>query len=286
MNLDSLHIRKLTRKELDVAVEWAAIEGWNPGLDDAEVFWDTDPEGFVGVELDGELVASGSIVSYQGQYGFMGFFIVKPELRGNGIGSKLWYHRRDLLKSRLEPGAAIGMDGVFDMQAWYAKGGFQFSHRNLRMKGVARPGKRVEEICLVDDLPLSHLNDYDRERFGYDRENFLRTWLSTPNSTAFAFTTDEYIHGYGLIRRCRDGNKIGPLFADDPVIADALFQALCSEVVGMNVYLDVPENNQAALDLASRHGLTEVFGCARMYYGEPTPMDWSRIFGITTFELG
>ena len=286
MDLDSLHIRNLTRDELDLAVEWAATEGWNPGLDDADVFWQTDPSGFVGIEHAGELIACGSIVSYDGKYGFMGFFMVKPELRGQGIGTKLWFHRRDLLQSRLEPGAAIGMDGVFDMQAWYAKGGFQLSHRNLRMEGIAKPGKRVEEICLLEDIPFYHLKEYDSERFGCERETFLRQWVATPHSTAFAFATDEFIHGYGLIRSCREGFKIGPLFADDPVIADSLYQALCSEVVGKKVYLDVPEINQAAMELASRHGLNEVFGCARMYYGEPNPTDWNRIFGITTFELG
>ena len=59
MTLDHLRIRPLTREEFDIAVEWAANEGWNPGLHDADVFWKTDPEGYVGAELDGELVATG-----------------------------------------------------------------------------------------------------------------------------------------------------------------------------------------------------------------------------------
>ena len=42
-----MNIRLMTRDELDTLVDWAACEGWNPGLDDAEVFWATDPEGFV-----------------------------------------------------------------------------------------------------------------------------------------------------------------------------------------------------------------------------------------------
>lgn len=38
MTTDQLHIRNMTRAELDVLVEWAANEGWNTGLHDAEVF--------------------------------------------------------------------------------------------------------------------------------------------------------------------------------------------------------------------------------------------------------
>ncbi len=63
MTPDDMHIRRMTRDELDVLVEWAAREGWNPGLDDAEVFWDTDPDGFVAAEIGGELVGGGSVVA-------------------------------------------------------------------------------------------------------------------------------------------------------------------------------------------------------------------------------
>ena len=90
-------IRPMSRPELDVLVDWAAAEGWNPGLADAEVFWETDPDGFVAVEEDGALVAGGSIVSYGGRFGFMGFFIVAPGHRGRGLGRRLWAHRRDAL---------------------------------------------------------------------------------------------------------------------------------------------------------------------------------------------
>ena len=54
----------------------------------------------------------------------------------------------------------------------------------------------------------------------------------------------------------------------------------------MQINLDVPEINTSAMGLAKRHGLSEVFGCARMYYGEAPNIDWNKIFGITTFELG
>ena len=104
IDLDALTFRPLTEAELKTSVDWAAAEGWNPGLHDAEVFWRTDPEGYIGAELDGELVATGSIVSYGGRYGFMGLFIVRSDLRGSGIGTRLWFHRRDTLLKRLESG--------------------------------------------------------------------------------------------------------------------------------------------------------------------------------------
>lgn len=286
IDLDQLTLRPLTRTELDTAVAWAAAEGWNPGLNDADVFWATDPEGFVGAEYQGELVATGSIVAYGKNYGFMGFFIVKPELRGQGIGTRLWFYRRDLLKSRLGPDGAIGMDGVFDMQAWYAKGGFAFSHRNLRMEGIGKSGSIEARIVKLSKLPFSQLAAYDLDCFGCERDSFLEGWIHMPGIHALGYLDDDNLKGYGLIRPCQIGYKIGPLFSDNAEIAESLFQALSNHAAGQPIYLDTPENHLDALALAQRHQMKEVFGCARMYYGKPPAMDWNRIYGITTFELG
>ena len=135
MTPDEMHIRRMTRDELDTLVEWAAREGWNPGLDDAEVFWATDPDGFVAAEIDGELVGGGSIVAYDKRYGFMGFFIMRPECRGHGLGDRLWDERKRRLLARLDAGASIGLDGVFNMQGYYARNGFRFICRDLRFEG-------------------------------------------------------------------------------------------------------------------------------------------------------
>jgi hypothetical protein len=52
------------------------------------------------------------------------------------------------------------------------------------------------------------------------------------------------------------------------------------------VFLDVVEPNRDGVALAEAHGLAPAFETARMYTGAIRPIDRSRIFGITTFELG
>ena len=166
---DELVIRSMTRAELGQLVGWAADEGWNPGLHDGELFWATDPEAFIAAELDGEMIGGGAITSYNGEFGFMGFFIVRPEYRGRGLGNTLWHARRDRLLARLRPGASIGLDGVFAMQDYYAKGGFAFSHRNLRFRAEipAHPAALAvdEVIAPLATVPFDALLDYDRSCF-------------------------------------------------------------------------------------------------------------------------
>jgi hypothetical protein len=82
------------------------------------------------------------------------------------------------------------------------------------------------------------------------------------------------------------GFKIGPLFAADGEMAEALFRGLADLAPGAPIFLDVPENNPQAMALAQRHGMGEVFGCARMYFGPPPVLPLAEIFGVTTFELG
>ena len=279
-------LRRLTRDEVDLAVDWAGEEGWNPGLADADAFLAADPAAFVGVERDGELIATASLASYDGYCGFIGFFIVRPELRGRGIGRQLWGPLCETLRARLRPGAAIGIDGVFAMQDFYAEAGFRFAHRNLRMGGVAEEADDDEGLRALSELPFADVAAYDRAHFGCSREAFLRRWIDPAGGAGLGLVEDGTLRGIGVARPCREGFKLGPLFPDDDDGAERLYRGLAGAGAGAPVFLDVPEVNADALALAGRHGLREGFGCARMYLGPEPSLPWGRIFGVTTFELG
>jgi GNAT superfamily N-acetyltransferase len=91
MHYENYRIRKMTRNQIDIAVEWAAKEGWNPGLHDADCYYAADPDGFFIGLRDDEPIATFSAVKYGESYGFSGFYIVKPEHRGKGYGIQIWY---------------------------------------------------------------------------------------------------------------------------------------------------------------------------------------------------
>jgi GNAT superfamily N-acetyltransferase len=284
-----LAIRNMTRAEVDTLVDWAAREGWNPGLHDAELFWANDPEAFIAAELGGELIGGGAITSYGGAYGFMGFFIMRPEFRGRGLGDRLWQARRERLRARLRPGASIGMDGVFDMQSYYARGGFVFSHRNLRFRaeiGKASPPGDAEDVVALSAFPFEEVAAYDRRCFPAPRANFLEGWIAQADARALGLRRGGTLAGYGVVRRCREGCKVGPLFADDAAAANALYARLAAFAAGGPLFLDAPENNPAAMALVRAHRMVEVFGCARMYVGPKPGVSEQRVFGVTTFELG
>ncbi len=283
MAVNDLHIRTMNREEMDIAVEWAAREGWNPGLHDAESFYAADPGGFLIGELGGKPVASISVVKYGNAFGFLGFYIVKPEHRGKGYGLRIWEAGIERLK-----GLNTGLDGVVDQQHNYQKSGYELAYRNIRQEGKAvGEMPRDPHLIELDELPFEQVENYDREFFPAPRSAFLRAWLNQPGRVALAMVENGELRGYGMARPCRSGYKIGPLFADGAERAEVLYRGLSARLPeGAPLYLDTPEPNQAAVDLAKRHGMSPVFETARMYTGPIPDLPLERLYGVTSFELG
>ena len=279
---DQLTIRVMDRSEISIAADWAAAEGWNPGLDDAACFATVDPNGFYIGELDGAPASTISVVNYDDRFSFLGFYIVRPDLRGRGYGLRTWQAAIAHAGSR-----TIGLDGVVTQQENYRKSGFALAHRNIRFGGVpAMPPTPALDLVSLGDVPFAAIEADDATVFPAPRPSFLRAWIDTPGHLGRALIRDGRLAAWGVIRPCRNGHKIGPLVADDRRGAQAVLAALVASAGGGEVFLDVVEPNRDAVALAEACGLAPIFETARMYTGPIRPIALSRIFGITTFELG
>ncbi len=280
--MSEIDIRAMSRTEIDMAVDWAAAEGWNPGIEDVPCFAAEDPNGFMIATVGGEPAAVISVIRYGTGFGFLGFYIAAPEFRGRGLGMRLWTAGMARLEGRL-----VGLDGVVDQQANYAKSGFVLAHRNIRHGGSVHVDQPADSgLVAITPSMVDTVTAFDRAFFPAPRDRFVACWLSGETRIGRALVDDGTMRGYGLIRRCRHGFKIGPLFADTADGADLLFRSLAAETGGEELFLDTPEPNAEAVALARRYGLTPVFETARMYRGPDPGLPLDRTFGITTFELG
>jgi GNAT superfamily N-acetyltransferase len=274
-------IRPMREGDLALAIDWATAEGWNPGLGDAACFATVDPEGFLIGELDGKPAATISCVNYDDHFSFLGFYIVRPDLRGRGYGRKIWDAAIAHAGARV-----IGLDGVLAQQENYKKSGFQLAYRNVRYGGrVVAAEAQAQTIALVD-VPIAAVAASDATVFPASRENFLRAWIATKRHVGHALIRDGKLAAWGVIRPCRQGFKVGPLVADDLFSAATVFDTLIATIGVGDVFLDVPEPNSQAGFLATSRGLSPVFETARMYTGPVREVALQRVFGVTTFELG
>ncbi|MBD1858218.1 MULTISPECIES: GNAT family N-acetyltransferase [Leptolyngbya] len=283
----TLKIRSMTLAEVQIALNWAAQEGWNPGLYDAEPFSKADPDGFLLAELDEQPIGCISVVRYSQKFGFIGLYIVQPEWRGKGYGLKLWQTAWQQFVSRLDADASIGLDGVLAREATYRQAGFVPAYRHIRhLHQPDGSAQHPDWVIPLNQLPLAEILRYDAELFPASRSHFLESWLQMPESAAYGVVEQNRLVGYGVIRRCVQGFKVCPLFADSLEIAEAILQALIVKAGTEPVFIDIPDVHPALPSLKQRYALEPMFTCVRMYWGQVPTLPVDRIFGATTLELG
>jgi ribosomal protein S18 acetylase RimI-like enzyme len=261
---EDLLVRRATRSELDLVFDWAAAEKWNPGLKDPDCFFACDPGGlFLGL-LDGVPIASLAALALDDSFGFISLYIVKPEYRGRGYGLRLWQAGLAYLGKR-----NIGLDAVPSQQPNYERSGFRVAYRNVYYLGLAG-GVLPAAVSPLAAADFEEVAAYDAAFFSSPRPHFLRCWLHQQGGAALGVFRQGRLAGYGVIRPCRKGSKIGPLFADDASLAAELFQGLCSQATHGPVIISIPDANPQARVLVSSQRLRPVFATARMYTcGEP-----------------
>jgi ribosomal protein S18 acetylase RimI-like enzyme len=275
-------VRAMRPEEVEMIRTWATAEGWNPGLHDGPCFFATDPRGFFVGELDGQPVSCISCVAYDGSFGFLGQYIVKPEFRGQGYGVQTWRAGMAHLGTR-----NVGLDGVLAQQSNYERSGFAFAHHHIRYQGEGG-GQSLAGVVRLSAVPFEDVLAYGRGCFPAPRPTFLRAWLALPESVALGCLREGRLVGFGVTHRSVDGFKIGPLFADDLAAAEVLLRGLTVETGGRSFSLDAPDDteNPAAGQLVGCFGMREVFRTARMYTQGRPRLDAGRVFGITSMELG
>ncbi|MFD6106789.1 GNAT family N-acetyltransferase [Nocardia salmonicida] len=276
-----LVITRATPDEWATVVEWAAAEGWNPGEADRGAFFAQDPHGFFLGRVDGEPATAISVVNYGDTYAFLGFYLVRPDLRGRGFGIATW--RKGLTHAGAR---VVGLDGVVDQQNNYRRSGFELAYRSARFGGVATlpaPDGTVR-VLLPDEV--GDVLAYDARCVPAARPMFLTRWLTEPTHRTFLRIVDATLTGFCTVRPARDGWRVGPLFADTVDDARQLLAACARASDGASLAVDVPLGNEPAVLLAEAAGLTPTFETARMYTGGVRNHLQDRVFGVTSLELG
>ncbi|MDI6105531.1 GNAT family N-acetyltransferase [Actinoplanes sp. NEAU-A12] len=273
-------------EEMRLIAKWAAAEGWNPGEGDDEVFFPTDPQGFLVGRLDGRPITSISAVRYGTGHGFIGLYITVPQWRGHGYGLRTWQAGIQRLAGR-----NIGLDGVVAQQANYQREGFREAWRTTRFQGLPAGARQAAGVETVDarSIGFAELAAFDRRFFPAERDAFLALWITVPGRRAVAARRNGSVVGFAVRRPAGAVDRIGPLFADSPEVAESLLAALSAgdrHGAAPPVMIDVPASNAPAVQLAERVGLAAAWDTARMYTGGVPQIDQEGIYAVTTLELG
>lgn len=277
-------IRPLLDSELPLANQWAISEGWNPGLHDARVFNAVDPGSLIAVEVGGTPIGVISAVRLDQEHGFLGFLVLAPEYRGR---ARFAWHLVQASLARLE-NYIIGSESVAEHVRSYGRYGLKPCYTTTSYHGTAplHPHAWHPSVEVATDANVDELLAYDAENCGVDRSPFLRAWLKLPQSRVVVFRRAGKLCGMGVARKCHQGVRIGPLQADDPAAAEALFDALSGLAPGEPLSIDGSEPNPDAARLALAKGLAAHSSTSRLYRGTPPAGRLERVYGLISFSLG
>lgn len=276
-----MKVRRMSLAELHQIIDWAAEEGWNPGLEDAAAFYAADPDGFFLNEVNGRPVAAVSVVNHSDKFAFLGLYLCRPEFRGLGYGLEVWRAGVAHAGNR-----CIGLDGVPDQQANYAQSGFSRQGRTVRYRGIVE--RRLEvAIRPASGADISAIYAQDTAANGFCRIDFAAAWFQqTKTRQTLLLGQDEATCAFATYRMCREGVKIGPLHADTADRVKALLASVPEPFGDGPIMIDVPESAELLTKLLKEMGFEPIFETARMYTTTPQCGSKPPYFSIASMELG
>lgn len=299
-NDQALIIRNMSLNDLKLMFTWAKAEGWNPGKYDDIPYYSIDPKGFYVLEVNGEAAAVIAAVRYSSEFAFVGFYIVNPQFRGNGYGLQLWNYAL----TQLGTISNIGLYAVAAQVKNYQKSGFESAFFNWRWQGYSskkiKNYKHAPELREARDEDAEKIAELDAAFFPARRTNFIKRMLGLKKALEFKSEKDkcsailacnntDKIIGFGVIRPCVNGYRIGPLYAFDYKTAKHISYELMRHIdEHSQVMMDSPSANAETEKLAQKLGFTHLpeADTVAMFTKEATQITQQGNFAIASLDLG
>ncbi|MGD0451635.1 MAG: GNAT family N-acetyltransferase [Candidatus Bathyarchaeia archaeon] len=262
-------VKPMQVKDFAFATELANTMNWNMAVEDFAFMTSLEPEGcFVAFE-DSDRVGIATCISFN-TVGWFGNLIVEEKYRRKGAGRLLVKHAVNYLQSK---GAkTIGLYAYPNLGSFYGSLGFEkemdFSVLHAEDLGSVA-GKTMPKI---ETKQISTIEEFDSRCFGGNRKKLLESILLEKGNLSYYFSRKNEVVGYVAATVYETMAWVGPLICEVGNVDGAveLLKAVLAKLTGKSVYLALPKNEFALLDMLFNIGFTEDFSLARMFLGEAT----------------
>jgi GNAT superfamily N-acetyltransferase len=283
-----MKIHTLEERDIDRPMHLSTQANWNHAPADWRRLVRLWPGQVLVGEIDGRIVASGSLATYpssHGLLGWIGLILVDPDFRRRGLGMQIVRAVLDLAE-RLDV-AVLGLDASDQGQPIYERLGFECRCGINRWSGRARIRNASPPMADEDWRPLL---DLDRLACDAKRAALLHNLAAGGASVVRRTTQDNRLTGYGLLRPGRRAWHVGPLVAEDPATAASVFDDLIEPTdngFAEDIIIDVLDGHPFESHLVAR-GLSVARRLQRMTrpLGETVLMASPLACAVTGFELG
>lgn len=221
--------------------------------------------------------------------GYVGALVVREDCRKMGIGKCLLQKSTEYVGEK-----NFGLTSVDEIIPLYRSKGFQYtSFRMATYIGKINKTKLFNPASSTDEFSI---NEYSEEMFDeicrYDQKihilphrEFLKLWIDRNNSTSFvAISKSGGVVGYATIHpENATTSYIGPLFADNDDIAQALWsKALSSLPEGTGIHFNIIKGNKVTSRIAEEHNLDVIVNGTRLYTKNIIEFPLNNVYAMTT----
>ncbi len=272
MQISTEQQRLLNPRDLTEAVELSAAAGWNQTREDWSLLMEFAPQGCFGIEADGKLVSTTTLVCYEQRLAWIGMVLTHAEYRGRGFARRLLVKALDHADSMgIE---TVKLDATDQGRPLYEKMGFSPEQAIERWTRVGSSGSPRTATTTTD-----YSTELDREAFGADRTALL-AMLSKRGQI------HESRNGFLFSRAGRTAGYLGPCVASDRSTARALITKLIDELPHQSWSWDLLPGNKNAVAIASKWGFVRQRCLTRMTRGRPLLVRNDMVYAIAGLELG
>ncbi|MCF6311932.1 MAG: GNAT family N-acetyltransferase [Verrucomicrobiales bacterium] len=273
----SIRLRTLSEGDLDFANQLREIAGWNQTLADWRRFISLAPDGCFIVEWNGQPAGTATTTSYGQDLAWIGMVLVHPDFRRRGLGQALLehciHHLREVKKIR-----CVKLDATPDGQPLYEKLGFTAEWSLQRWVGT---GGGQTSTAPHDSLNATSAK-LDQEIFAADRSDLLHSLAR--DGLACRVLDDG---SYGLMRPGMNATYLGSSVATCAKSGTTIARELIDCAPPSPLFWDLPDANQAAIELAKSLDFEAKRDLLRMYLGDHNDAGApARMFGLAEPGLG
>ena len=281
MEISIEQLRLIKASDFAAALELSRAAGWNQTPEDWRMLLEVAPDRCLGIEAEGRLVATTTLLCYQQRLAWIGMVLTHPDYRGRGFA-------RRLIAAALDRADSLGvetvkLDATEQGRPLYEGFGFRAEQPVERWSRSALPKLQAPETRPAESKNPSSLSqalrELDTQAFVADRSIMLQELAqrsslhSSPNAFLFA-------------RAGRATEYLGPCVAADPAAARAIITGTINSSAHTGWSWDSLPANKDAVTLASELGFSRQRCLTRMVRGKPLHGHDEMVYAIAGFELG
>jgi len=278
VNEAETRIRELGPGDLSRALELSTEAHWNQTTRDWQFFLD---HAYVyGLER-GDVGIVGTTVAWDlpPDTSWIAMVLVDKAWRGQGYARRLMQHAIDGAETR---GLAAALDATHLGEPVYLRMGFGGEEKVARLF-AAEPQMALDDFsCFrLQEVMLAEAAELDARRTGFQRAAMVQDRFHRLPKAAWGHRDGaSRLDGMVVGREGRVAGQIGPLFAEDSVMARSLLAAALTDWEGP-AFIDVPIRQTDFCDYLSGCGFTVEREFKRMTRPPNAgSSDWTRTFAI------